>query len=317
MNRWMSVCVVGCVFALACGEEKKEEGPPPPLFTEVATRFERPLNAVWVQSETSAFAVGGGGLVVRFDGTRWAAMESGTTEDLHAIWGHGDQVRAVGSNGLVLTWDGSEWSAENVENTVFRAICGAGPDDVWALGDAGLAAHFDGSAWSDAEVPLPESIEGAWLAEDGTGFFVGFESGAGVVTGQYEGEDGWRRLDRVANGVGALTDLQGRMVPGELRPEIWATGADTPGNGALLRWDGSVWQLVVRNLSERPRALEPTAESIWLGGTSQLLRVDPAAPDDVESMTIAGPVNDLHAGGKLLVAVGGSSEGRIWTRLLE
>ena len=52
----------------------------------------------------AGWAVGAHGTILRWDGTTWAAQNSGTTEFLEAVWGaDADHVWAVGGNGFPLT----------------------------------------------------------------------------------------------------------------------------------------------------------------------------------------------------------------------
>ncbi len=49
------------------------------------------------------FAVGVGGTIVHYDGTRWTAQTSGTTQYLFGVWGsRGTDVFAVGIYGTLL-----------------------------------------------------------------------------------------------------------------------------------------------------------------------------------------------------------------------
>jgi hypothetical protein len=305
--------------ATGCGEEKKKADPLPP-WTEVATKFEKPLHAAWVVSPTDAIAVGAGGLIVQFDGTAWKPVESGTTEDLIALWGSGVQrVWAVGANGTIVTRADGAWTvATDRRGLTLRAVCGRSADDVWIFGDEGLALRNTGSGFEEVSVPLPESVEGAFMDATGTGLFVGAESGMGTVTGTFDGEDTWARVVRSDTGIGAITDVWGRLEPMERAPFIWAAGTNTAGNGVLARWMDDRWNIVVSGLGEKPAAVFPTAEGMWLGATSALKRVDADDPDaEPETQVVAGPVRDIQGAGTLLIAVGGQSDGRIWTRVID
>jgi hypothetical protein len=68
------------------------------------------LFGVYAASDTSVFAVGGGGVILHYDGTAWSPMVSGVLNDLYAISGTSEtDVFAVGNN-IVLHYDGSAWS---------------------------------------------------------------------------------------------------------------------------------------------------------------------------------------------------------------
>jgi hypothetical protein len=80
------------------------------------------------------FAVGAAGSIRHFDGSTWAAMLSGTTITLNAVWGHRDAgVFVVGSGGTILRRPRSCASTETacsdrVENDCDGLIDCADPD---------------------------------------------------------------------------------------------------------------------------------------------------------------------------------------------
>jgi hypothetical protein len=320
----MSVRTFAAVFATtaglalaACGEETKK-APPPPPFTEVETRFESPLNAVRVVSATEAWAFGNGGLIVRWDGSTWEKVDSPTDRDLLAAWGGAEALVVVGAGGTILTRTGDgEFEVETHRDAVaFRAVAGTGPDDVWIFGDEGLTLHGAvESGFEESDAPVPPTVKGAFLDPTGVGLFVGPESGTGTVTAAYQTDGTWKRVPRSDSGIGSITDVEGRVEPLERVPFVWAAGTTTAGNGLLARWQDDVWRVVASGLVDRPLAVLPTDEGVWLGAGSALVRVDPEAPESPENQVVPGPVRDLQGVEDLLVAVGGSGEGRIWTRV--
>jgi hypothetical protein len=60
------------------------------------------LYDVWTSPATGAFAVGGAGTIVRQTGGVLAEMDSGTREELSAVWGAGSEVFVVGTAGTIL-----------------------------------------------------------------------------------------------------------------------------------------------------------------------------------------------------------------------
>jgi hypothetical protein len=309
------------VTAVACSEEEPKPPPPPP-FTEASATFDAPLNAVWVVSADEAWAFGNGGLIVRFDGKTWTEVESPTDQDLLAAWGSGDALFAVGAGGVVVTRTGEATfeATTHKDAPAFRAVTGTGSDDVWVFGDLGVTLRStDGETFEEVDVAaVPPSVKTAFLDPSGTGLFVGPESGTGTVTAVYQPDvpaAPWKRVSRSDVGIGSITDVSGRVEPLERIPFIWAAGTTTAGNGLLARWQDERWGVVAKGLVDRPNAVLPTDEGIWLGAGSALIRVDPDAPETPENQLVPGPVRDLAGVGELLVAVGGGTEGRIWTRV--
>jgi photosystem II stability/assembly factor-like uncharacterized protein len=68
------------------------------------------LYGIFGSAPDRIFAVGARGTVLRFDGTSWNNIASGTSEDLYAIHGSSDgtQIVAVGSNGTMIQLEQDE-----------------------------------------------------------------------------------------------------------------------------------------------------------------------------------------------------------------
>ena len=56
---------------------------------------------IWGRSDSDVYAVGNGGTVLHHDGSSWSKLSSGTTADLHAVWGpsSGSDAFVVGKGG--------------------------------------------------------------------------------------------------------------------------------------------------------------------------------------------------------------------------
>jgi hypothetical protein len=74
------------------------------------------LKKIWGTSSSNLFAVGSNGSIIRFNGSSWQRMESGTTVDLEDVWGIDEKhVWATGTNSrdgrcVILQFNGSSWS---------------------------------------------------------------------------------------------------------------------------------------------------------------------------------------------------------------
>ena len=102
---------------------------------------------VWVGS-AEVFVVGGSGVILRYDGSNWNPMISGTTERLYGIWGDSNSgAYAVGEKGTILHYDGSTWSAIN-SGTAERlnSIGGISSAEIFVVGGGGTILHYVGSA---------------------------------------------------------------------------------------------------------------------------------------------------------------------------
>ena len=158
------------------------------------------------------FAVGNGGVVLRWDGRAWktdaAAMRTARGADFHAVAvdSSGKHALAVGV-GVLMSWNRTTWRHERVAEklAIGRHLVAVSLDEkgrtAWVVGQYGMALHWNGSKWTRTPTPF-------------------------TVPGFAEG--------------GAPVDSFG----------MWAVWVDPHGVDALasgngnriLRWDGHVWK---------------------------------------------------------------------------
>lgn len=109
------------------------------------------VHGIWGSAADDVFAVGGGGLILHYDGTAWVRMTSGTSRDLYDVWGSGaSHVIAVGAEGTVLRYDGANWTPISGLSALSNALSvwGTSPTDFLVGSSQGYIHHYDGSAWS-------------------------------------------------------------------------------------------------------------------------------------------------------------------------
>ncbi len=94
--------------------------------------------------------VGHAGTILHWNGSAWSSVSSGTTVELHGIWGSGaNDVWVVGHAGTVLHWNGSAWSGVTSGTTAdLSSTWGSRANDVWAVGSPTEILHWNGTAWS-------------------------------------------------------------------------------------------------------------------------------------------------------------------------
>ena len=82
--------------------------------------------------------------ILRWNGTVWSIVSSGTVFSLYAVWGSGPgDAWAVGDNGTILRWNGTAWSSVSSGTTNFLySVWGSGPGDVWAFGSGGTILRY-------------------------------------------------------------------------------------------------------------------------------------------------------------------------------
>lgn len=153
------------------------------------------LNWVMPFSASDVFVVGNDGTILRWDGTRFAVMSSGTTEDLWGIWGAApNDVWAVGGSGFpeavatLLHYDGSTWTSievpplERADVRAFFKVWGSSASDVWVVGQRGAVLHYDGTIWEERLVGASQDLIAVWGTGPDHVVMVGGRGNGIVVT---------------------------------------------------------------------------------------------------------------------------------------
>jgi len=189
------------------------------------------MNALWVAKKNVAFAAGGWGSVLRYDGERWRVMtQLSHQKRLEGIWGSAvDDIFVVGAEGTIDHFDGRAWTSQS-SGTKARLldIWGRGPTDVFAVGERGTLLHYDGKRWSPRASGTMLGLHSIW-GSDGVAFAVG---GNGVVL-RHEGSS-WQLVAQ----PGKLSANTLRAVGGHDAQTVYAVG----NGGSVLHFDGKRWR---------------------------------------------------------------------------
>ena len=172
------------------------------------------------------FTTGNSGTILRYDGSIWNKMFSGTTTDLYGIWGSSDNdVFAVGSSGAILRYNGTVWSSMTSGTTRnLQDIWGSSNSNVFAVGNSGAVLRYNGTVWSSMTSGTTKNLYGIWGSSDNDVFAVG-NSGAIL---HYDGT-AWSPMTSVnANYNG---------VWGTSSTNVFTVGS----SGTILHYDGIVW----------------------------------------------------------------------------
>jgi cysteine-rich repeat protein len=99
----------------------------------------------------------GGGIVDRWDGTSWTALDSGLT-DISTLWEVSPGDVMVGGAGL-SRWNGTAFTAETLPAPLrVLSVWGDLASDRWAAGQAGVVLHDDGTGWKVSDTPTEASL---------------------------------------------------------------------------------------------------------------------------------------------------------------
>lgn len=136
------------------------------------------LLCAWAPGPNQLYAGGHGGVILRWDGTRWTTESTPTQKTIFAIHGRttsdiwavgGDPYTSTITNrSLILHFDGTAWKEVaapqfNGYTYTFNAVHALAANDVWATIDNGtFLVHYDGKKWDWMSLPL--SVEGSFKA---------------------------------------------------------------------------------------------------------------------------------------------------------
>ncbi len=187
------------------------------------------LHSAWGTGPNDVFIVGGAGTILRFNGTCWYAMPSGTSDALRSVWGTGlSNILVVGEAGTILHYDGAlSWSpmASGTTQNLYD-VWGSSPSDAFAVGDR-VILHYDGTSWSSIAVDY--MLHGVWGTAPDDVYAVGPD---GTVL-HYDGSV-W-----TAMASGTTDDVT--AVWGSGANNVFATTRYGDTIGHVLHFDGTEW----------------------------------------------------------------------------
>jgi hypothetical protein len=159
------------------------------------------------------FAGGSDGLILRYEGGSFTAMETPGDGTVFGLWGAnpGEMWAVGGAEGGAdgaFAWrlEGDTWAPaadfpeDIVDGHALWKVWGSGPDDVWMVGTAGVALHSVGGSFENESLGGGESLftvhqaEGRFVAVGGIASGLVFENAG----------NGWERVDD-----GSLPGLSG------------------------------------------------------------------------------------------------------------
>jgi hypothetical protein len=118
------------------------------------------VSDVWVLQDSIQGGPNPPGGVYHYDGANWTLLATGSTAQLHSIWGTGARDVWITSDDSanVMHWDGSQWTAIptgiTADGVSIYSIWGSGPTNLWLGGTGTPILHWDGHSWS-----APDGVE--------------------------------------------------------------------------------------------------------------------------------------------------------------
>ena len=238
---------------------------------------------LYVAGAFTVFGSLGANRIVKWNGSTWSALGSGTDHNINALAVIGSDLYAGGiftnaggvlANGIAK-WDGSAWSAlgsgvSNGFSSTVNALAVIG-SDLYAGGifttaggvSAKGIAKWDGSAWS----ALGSGVD--WvkaLAVIGSDLYVGgvFSTAGGVTANNVARWNGsaWSALGSGLNSVVNTLAVSGANL--YAGGAFTMTGATTVNR--IARWNGSAWSALGSGLNNTVNALAVIGSDLYAGG---------------------------------------------------
>ena len=198
-------------------------------YVTLEVESQRSLYDGFALNKDLAWAVGTEGTIVRWDGSRFGLLESGSDRWLRGVWAASpSSVWAVGAAGTVLgLFNGTSWQAMPVPaDKDLYDVWGSATDDVWAAGDAGSILHWDGTRWTVVPANVADvGLRGVWGSASDDVWAVGT---LGTILH-------WSGSAWTISQKGAGYSLHG--VWGAAKGDLYAVGSA----GTILHYDGSTW----------------------------------------------------------------------------
>ncbi len=232
---------------------------------------------IWGSGANDIFVVGDNGRIVRFNGSAWVVMSSGTDRPFSSVWGSSNSnvlatvYQYTGSvyggwdtYGEVDRYDGAAWAyMSGTMGVPCTRVWGSGPNDIFVVGEFGLIRRYNGAGWTIMDSGTDSHLQGVWGSGPNNVYAVGYDpdTGSGLVL-RYNGSV-WAQV--LFSGLPSRLDA------------IWGSGPNdiyTVGSGGeIWRYNGSGWSM----MNQPP----PDPTPGWGGGTGPLYNVWGTGPSDV------------------------------------
>ena len=215
-------------------------------FAPAAALADTPRNYTWTRQEsgtvgaitnvcaidpTNVWAIGSRGMILKYDGRKWAADPQSGVLTPNDLWGitalDASHVWAVGWNDTILFYDGNSWTSQmSTGATDLFGVYALDARHVWAVGTAGSIFFFDGSTWQRQDGVVVD-LAAVYAADQNNVWAVGPFGNMAFFDGTSWSPAG----SGVSNDLVDIKGLDGQ--------NIWAVGQD----GVVLFYNGASWQV--------------------------------------------------------------------------
>lgn len=133
------------------------------------------LYGVAMVSETDGWAVGYGGVILRWNGSAWITWASPTTKQLNAVTlVSATEGWAVGADGEMIRWNGQTWTrVTSPTQATLHGIFMLSAREGWAVGDMGTILRWNGQVWTSVASPTTYGLKSVSIVSASDGWIVG------------------------------------------------------------------------------------------------------------------------------------------------
>jgi hypothetical protein len=212
------------------------------------------LYGVFVVNPSLAYAVGDTGTMLRWDGTVWASILSGTANTLRGIWMVSDTDGwAVGDAGNIVRWNGLAWAAETSPTAnQLNSVQALTSTDVWAVGNLGTIVHRNGLGWTLVPSGVTQNLNSLYMLSDTEGWAIGASDGTAPVILFWDGLT-WTRVFPIP--IVSLDLLDIWMVESQ---DGWSVGQD----GLILRFGAGIVTITTTTITVPVTTTSTTTQSV-------------------------------------------------------
>jgi len=118
---------------------------------------------VWGTSADNVYIVGQRGVMLHWNGSELAEVETGTDEDLISLWGTGpDRIAAVGgrTNGVVARYDGTSWTTTALDLAPgLNGVWMGDPDTIHVAGNMATLLTLDFETLEEREYDINTALD--------------------------------------------------------------------------------------------------------------------------------------------------------------
>ena len=153
-----------------------DTAPPKSPWSPVGLETDVDVRGVVALGPDSFYAVGAGGLALRFDGKSWVRLPSGVTADLNAITGQAaPALFAVVDDGTALAFDGNAWHLDPTGTKAdLHGVTRTADGFVFAVGQGGVILRRDlAGTWALEASNTPNDLYAATSLPSGEVYAAG------------------------------------------------------------------------------------------------------------------------------------------------